>query len=164
MKKSCSKEAANKRKNELQTYAISFLAEICKEFNLQYKEPCFYFYIDNMTAAFFDTKNNTITVHNIMAENTDELKQTIRHECLHFILYNNDLPARDEDIMFLLFAIAYNANPYNLAIEAAEKQYSKDKLSMLIDRIYDIPTEARLLCKNKLQIHFNKQQEKGLRA
>lgn len=156
---------SKERKNELQTYAISFLTDICKEYNLQYKEPCFYFSTDkNRRPAFFNTRNNTITVYDIMAENTDELKQTIRHECIHFILYNNDLPARDEDIMFLLFTIAYNANPYNLAIEAAEKQYSKDKLSMLIDRIYDIPTEASLLCKNKLQIHFNKQQEKGLRA
>lgn len=43
-----------------------------------------------------------------------ELKRTIKHEALHFILNQSGLPDKDDDDIFLLFAIKYNARPYAL--------------------------------------------------
>lgn len=55
-----------------------------------------------------------IIIYNIIKEKPAELKTTVRHECLHFLLYESGLPDADETNEFLALALYYNARPYGL--------------------------------------------------
>ena len=44
----------------------------------------------------------------------EELRQIVKHEILHAVLRQLNLPYKDDDDIFLLLAIRYNANPYKL--------------------------------------------------
>lgn len=59
-------------------------------------------------------KRGEIHIFNIIKEKPAELKTTVRHECLHFLLYEAGLPYDDEADLFLALAIYYNARPYGL--------------------------------------------------
>ena len=64
--------------------------------------------------GFFQYESKTIEVYAITERSAEELKETIRHECLHFLLYDAGLPFDDEDDIFLFLSIKYNALPYGL--------------------------------------------------
>lgn len=57
-----------------------------------------------------------VEVYGVTKENPDELRRTVRHECLHFLLDKSGLPSKDDDDIFLLLAIKYNARPYMIAM------------------------------------------------
>lgn len=73
--------------------------------------------------GFFDRENEVIEIYGITKETLDALRHTVRHECLHFILYKNGLPYKDEDSLFLTMAIKYNANPYQLLKDHSFREY-----------------------------------------
>ena len=52
--------------------------------------------------GYFDHGTNHVVIANIYNPRVKELKQIIRHECLHFLLYNSGLPSKDDDILFTL--------------------------------------------------------------
>lgn len=62
----------------------------------------------------YDEEKGVIGLFNILKEKPDELKRTIRHECLHFLLKESGLPYEDSDKLFLIMAIMYDASPYML--------------------------------------------------
>ena len=57
--------------------------------------------------------NGIIDIYGITG-NLEELKTTVRHECLHWLLDNKGYPYDDSDAIFLLLAILYDANPYGI--------------------------------------------------
>ncbi len=57
--------------------------------------------------------NGIIDIYGITG-NLEELKTTVRHECIHWLLDNKGYPYDDSEPLFLLFAIRYNANPYRI--------------------------------------------------
>jgi hypothetical protein len=65
-------------------------------------------------SGFFDIEKGCIEIYNFTREKPEMLKKYIRHECLHFILANCGLPYSDDEKLFILLAIKYNANPYTL--------------------------------------------------
>lgn len=62
-------------------------------------------------AGYFDCENDTIKVFNVTGERPENLKTTIRHECLHFLLFKSGMPSNDDDAMFLALTILYDAEP-----------------------------------------------------
>ena len=64
--------------------------------------------------GFFSKKDTTIEIYNVLNEDLTELKRTIRHECLHFLLYESGQPWSDTDKLFIALSIAYDARPYGL--------------------------------------------------
>ena len=64
--------------------------------------------------GFYNCKNKTVEIYAINKRTSEELKETTRHECLHFILHDAGLSFNDENDVFLLLAIKYNAFPYGL--------------------------------------------------
>ena len=78
--------------------------------------------------GFYSCKDKVIEIYAINERTTEELKETARHECLHFILHDAGLSFDDEDTTFLMLAIKYNAFPYGL-IKRAGIREALDKLS-----------------------------------
>ena len=62
--------------------------------------------------GYFDKETGSIEIYNIFGEPLDYIKTIIRHECIHFILYESGLPWKDNDEMFTEMARYFNANPY----------------------------------------------------
>ena len=55
--------------------------------------------------------NGIIEIYGITERKPAELRETARHECIHFLLDKSGLPYKDSDDLFTLLAIAYNAQP-----------------------------------------------------
>lgn len=53
-----------------------------------------------------------VEIYNITKERPEALKQTVRHECLHFLLRKSNLPFEDDTEIFCILALNYNAFPY----------------------------------------------------
>lgn len=68
----------------------------------------------------FARNDGIIELYDIVNAETEALKRTLRHECLHFLLRESGLPYDDDNEIFLVFAIAYNANPYGMLGEDGE--------------------------------------------
>lgn len=69
-----------------------------------------YYFLDGL----FRHKEKKIEIYNIFKEKPAKLRQTIRHECLHFLLYESGHPYEDDSPLFILLALKYNADPYAL--------------------------------------------------
>lgn len=52
-----------------------------------------------------------IEIYNTARERPEELRRTIRHECLHFLLDRSGHPWKDADNLFILLALEYDARP-----------------------------------------------------
>lgn len=55
--------------------------------------------------------NGIIEIYGITERKPAELRETVRHECIHFLLDKSGLPYKDTDELFMLLAIFYNAQP-----------------------------------------------------
>lgn len=128
----------NKRRKKYKRYARTFCDRVRNDyekfrlFSTRYPEMRFYTakgyttkgdfsYCDAPTqgdyteiAGYCDAEKGYIEIYNFTKEKPDRLKRTIRHECLHFILGDIGLPNTDDDTLFLLLAIKYNADPYEI--------------------------------------------------
>lgn len=69
---------------------------------------------ERLTEIAGEYYNNTVYIYGFSKRSLEEVKETIRHECLHFLLMGNGLPGKDEDELFLLLATEYDATPYYL--------------------------------------------------
>ena len=67
-----------------------------------------------------------IEIYGIIERPIEDMKMTIRHECLHFILRENGLPWDDYDNIFLIFAFCYGAVPYGLFLTKEERNKTID--------------------------------------
>lgn len=93
---------------------------LCKEKNeelqnIAQKSPHGYALI----SGEYDKENQTVILYHYTREKPEANKRTLRHECLHFILNAAGLPYNDEEPLFLLLAMEYNAQPYGILIEGA---------------------------------------------
>lgn len=129
----------NKRRRKYTEYARTFCDRVRNDFELlqrmQARYPKMKFYTEKglakdidfsycnpfkkgdyteISGFFCDTEKDCIEIYNFTREKPEYLKKTIRHECLHFILANCGLPYSDDEELFILLAIKYNANPYTL--------------------------------------------------
>ena len=68
------------------------------------------YYLD----GFFDHDRNIVEIYSITTTPPEELRETVRHECLHYLLFNSGHPHRDSDKLFLFLAANYKAAPYYL--------------------------------------------------
>ena len=59
-------------------------------------------------------EESAIYIYDVFECDPEELRRTIRHECIHFLLNQSGFPWNDTDEMFLCLAIAYDARPYGL--------------------------------------------------
>lgn len=140
----------NKRKKKYTKYARTFCDRVRNDFEIlqrmQVRYPKMKFYtkkgltkdIDfsycdpfkkgdyTEISGFYDTEKDCIEIYNFTREKPEELKKTIRHECLHFILASCGLPYSDNDELFITLAIIYNARPY--ALLKPENKYILDKI------------------------------------
>ena len=57
-----------------------------------------------------------VEVYGVTKREPAELREIMRHECLHFLLEKSGLPYKDDDDIFLLLAIKYSARPYMIAM------------------------------------------------
>lgn len=64
--------------------------------------------------GFYNDERKEVEIYNTTKEKTDNLRRTIRHECIHFLLNKSGLPYKDSDDLFLLLAFMYDAKPYGL--------------------------------------------------
>lgn len=64
--------------------------------------------------GYYNETNKEIEIFHVTKEKPEELRCTVRHECIHFILESCGLPFRDWDDLFLVLALKYDARPYEL--------------------------------------------------
>lgn len=77
-------------------------------------------------AGLFIPEKGKIEVYNILHEKFSDLKTTMRHECIHFLLYESGLQYEDTSETFLLMAAFYNARPYGILVnEDFQNKYGK---------------------------------------
>lgn len=69
---------------------------------------------DFIIDGFHDQQGGVIDIFNIIKETPAELKRTVRHECIHFLLYESGLPCEDDANIFIALALNYDARPYGL--------------------------------------------------
>lgn len=65
-------------------------------------------------SGFYSMKDGCIELYGTDRYELKEIKQTLRHECIHFLLHQSGYPYNDEDFIFLLLACQYDARPYSL--------------------------------------------------
>lgn len=116
-----------KRKQKIKKYAAAFLEGV-KEKYPQLSNVQLPFFVlcrkflrvltdDGHTftaAGWTDETGTRIEIYGIARQRPDELKRTIRHEMLHAILAQKSKPNKDDDALFLLLAIEFDAQPYSL--------------------------------------------------
>lgn len=121
-------------KKRLKLYAKSFCREVKRELPghiTTCKYPKIYCFreeglnINNdlMDGLYIDGK--VIQIYDILRKPLSELKMTVRHECLHFLLYESGLPHDDKDMEFLALAYLYKADPYELLDESTMETFIK---------------------------------------
>lgn len=71
--------------------------------------------------GYYNNKTNDIELFGVTRISAESLKENIRHECLHYLLHKAGLPYTDNDNLFLLLALSYNAKPYKLLTALGEK-------------------------------------------
>lgn len=59
-------------------------------------------------------EESAIYIYDVFECDPEELRRTIRHECIHFLLDQSGFPSNDTDEMFLCLATIYDARPYGL--------------------------------------------------
>ena len=70
-------------------------------------------------------EESAIYIYDVFECDPEELRRTIRHECIHFLLNKSGLPYKDTDKVFLNMATIYDARPYGLL-------YDQDKYNELM--------------------------------
>ena len=65
----------------------------------------------------YDDERKTVILYHYTREAPAYNKETLRHECIHFILDAAGLPNGDEEPLFLVLAMDYNAQPYMILKE-----------------------------------------------
>lgn len=125
-----------KRTQKLKRYAIDFCDRVRRDFsavNITTENPLIKFYRygaftkcatpelefaektpggDPIISGYYC--NGIIEIYDVTTETPAELKRTIRHECLHFLLDKSGLPNNDSDEVFINFAVIYDARPVAL--------------------------------------------------
>lgn len=76
--------------------------------NIAQKSPHGYALIDGE----YDDEQKTVILYHYTREAPADNKRTLRHECIHFILDAAGLPNGDEEPLFLVLAMEYDARPY----------------------------------------------------
>lgn len=70
-------------------------------------------------------KQVIINIYDVKDGTIETLKQSIRHEIIHYSLYVNDLEYEDNTAAFCAMASFYNANPYKALSGIQKDIYSK---------------------------------------
>ena len=76
-------------------------------------------------------EESAIYIYNVFKCDPKELKRTVRHECIHFLLNKSGLPYKDTDEAFLCLAASYDARPYGLL-------YDKDTYNEIMKRTIQV--------------------------
>lgn len=138
-----------KRSQKLKNYAKEFCLKVKNDFNgkINFKEyPRLFFFkypgtLENgFTFNGYFNPPNKIEIYGLFSESMETLKRITRHECLHFLLWQNDLPYQDKNIPFILLAIKYDARPAEIVpyldeLEKAEAANDKTKYMEILSDI-----------------------------
>ncbi|MDF2906044.1 MAG: hypothetical protein K0R34_1365 [Herbinix sp.] len=133
--------------NELNFYAIKFANKITEELSgvknpFDDKSLNIIYYpdfkeddINNETVTGITTGNyakNCIRIYGLDERDLDDLKQTVRHELIHYILDLLKLNNNDDSAIFWILAEHYDAHPYK-ELKKEEEQDIYDKYHCMLD-------------------------------
>ena len=97
-------------------------------------------------------KQSIIHIYNTWDENKDNVKQRIRHEMLHYLLWCVGLPCGDDTAMFHYFCHQYDAKAYvelkdkvNHDLLKASELLTRQEMNMICVKCLDVESDAVLV-------------------